>query len=97
MLKIFTKKDKRSKLEREIDSLLMKMSVEDPTSDAYLSMTKNLELLYKAKSYDKGSHISADTIMIVAGNLLGIVLILQYEKANIITSKALSFVLKGRV
>jgi len=41
--------------------------------------------------------VSPDTLLVVAGNLLGIVLILTYEKANIVVSKALNFVLKGRV
>jgi hypothetical protein len=34
---------------------------------------------------------------IIAGNLLGIVLILGYEKANIVTSKAIGFVIKGKL
>lgn len=41
--------------------------------------------------------ISPDTVLVVAGNLLGILLILTYEKADIITSKAINFILKGRV
>jgi hypothetical protein len=41
--------------------------------------------------------VSPDTIAVVAGNLLGIILILGYEKADVITTKALGFVLKGRV
>jgi len=41
--------------------------------------------------------ISPDTLLVVAGNLLGILLILNYEKADIITSKAMNFVLRGRV
>jgi len=41
--------------------------------------------------------VSPDTILIVTGNLLGILLILKYEKLDIITSKAIGFVLKGRV
>lgn len=41
--------------------------------------------------------VSPDTLLVVAGNLLGIVLILTYEKGNIITTKAINFILKGRV
>lgn len=97
MLKIFTKKDKRNKLEKEIESVLAKMSLVEPSTDEYQSMTKNLEVLYKAKSYEKDRHISADTIAVVVGNLVGIILILYYEKADIITSKALGHILRGRV
>jgi len=41
--------------------------------------------------------ITPDTLLVVTGNLLGIILILHHEKVDIITSKALGFVLRGRV
>ena len=41
--------------------------------------------------------ITPDTILVVGGNLVGILLILNFEKFDIVRSKALSFVLKGRV
>lgn len=88
---------KKTKLEIAIDSVLDKMSKLEPNSDEYTDMANNLEKLLKAKSYVKSKGISSDTMLVVAGNLLGIALILGYEKANIITTKALSFVLKGRV
>ncbi len=63
---------------------------------------KHWEVLSKSlEEYDKLAKsdwkVSPDTLLVVAGNLLGIVLILTYEKANIVVSKALNFVLKGRV
>lgn len=92
-----TRKKKQSKLEEEINSVLEEMSVLDKDSEEYETMLGNLETLYKAKSYEKPSGISADTLLIVGGNLVGIYLILNYEKLNIISSKAIGFVLKGRV
>ena len=41
--------------------------------------------------------ITPDTLLIAATNLVGIVLILNFEKLDIVRSKAMSFVLKGRV
>lgn len=40
--------------------------------------------------------VTPDTVLIVLCNLLGILLILKHEKIDIITSKALGFVMKGR-
>ncbi len=88
---------KRSKLENVIDSILDDMSKLKADSNEYSDMANNLEKLLKAKSYEKQKGISPDTIAIVAGNLIGIVLILKHEKIDIITSKALGFVLRGRV
>lgn len=60
------------------------------------------EVLKKALvEYDKLAEskwkISPDTLLVVAGNLVGILLILNFEKMDIIRSKAISFVLKGRL
>ena len=100
---IFTKKeDKRTDLEKEIDGLIKNLNtistIDSEDYEETLSKIERLatlkEKLDKAKVND--DKISKDTLVVVAGNLLGIGLILGYEKLNIITSKALSFVIRGR-
>ena len=91
-----TRKDKRTLLEKEIDSVIESMSAVDPDTDEYCKMAENLERLYRAKGNDRAG-ISSDTIAIIAGNLVGIAMILWHERAEIITTKALGFVIKGRV
>ena len=58
-------------------------------------------LIKSLEEYEKLSEnkwkINLDTLMVVAGNLFGILLILNFEKMDIVRSKAISFVLKGRV
>ena len=41
--------------------------------------------------------ITPDTLLIVTANIVGILLVLNYEKLDIVSSKALSFILKARV
>lgn len=91
-MKLFTKK--KTNLELEIDGVIETMTSIAPYSEEYNVAMNNLERLYKLKNERK---VKSDTVMIVAGNLLGILLILGYERANIITTKALGFVMKGRV
>ena len=93
----FTRKDKRTNLEKEIDRVLTFMDDVDPDTEDYVATSKNLLALYEAKSKETKKHISPDTIVVVMGNLLGIGLILIHEKTEIITTKALGFILKGRV
>lgn len=95
MLKLPEKK--KSKLDEEIDTCLEEMSSVSTASKEYGKMVRNLKQLYRLKREEKGRKVSPDTKAVIAGNLLGILLILGYEKANVITSKALGFVLKGRV
>lgn len=97
MFKPFRKRDKRTKLEKEIDDVLNEMIYQDKSSKEYAKNVEHLERLYKAKGYEKPSRISPDTMLIVAANLLGIILILKFEKLDTITSRAVQFVLKGRV
>ena len=92
---LFNKKNKVT-IDKEIDNLLSAMETVDPASDEYQTLAKNLETLAKAKSYDKQRYVDKTTLLYVAGNLLGIAIIVGYERAGVITSKALSFVLKGR-
>lgn len=92
-----TKRDKRTNLEKEIDRILAEAEFIKPNTQEYTEIAENLERLYKAKSYEKSRTVSPDTIAVIAGNLLGIALILGYEQSHVITSKALGFVLKGRV
>lgn len=41
--------------------------------------------------------ISPDTLVTVGGSLLTVLLILNFEKLNIVSTKALGFIIKGRV
>ena len=41
--------------------------------------------------------VSLDTLLVVFGNLAGILLILNFEKLDIVRSKAMNFVLKGKL
>jgi hypothetical protein len=91
------KQKKTNKLQETINSVLEQMSEVKAGSAEYAAMAKNLETLYSAQAKIKDCKISPDTIAVIAGNLLGIVLILGYEQKDIIRSKALGFVLKGRV
>ena len=60
------------------------------------SRLKDVEAELKQKELDDPKRVSLDTWAIIGSNLAGIVLILGYEKANVVTSKALGFVMKLR-
>ena len=83
-------------LETAIDDLLKQMSEMKGETEEYSLLADQLVKLYKLKEIDAPKRISPDTLAIVIGNLAGIAFIVAYEKANIVTSKALGFVLKLR-
>lgn len=94
MLK-FTRK--QTKLEQEIESIFEEMEELDLCSEEYELALSRLETLYELQGMAGKTSVSKDTMLIVGGNLLGILLILKYEDMNVLTSKALGFVIKGRV
>lgn len=96
-MKLFTKKDKRTALDKEIDAILEAMKKENPDTEAYTSATKNLEVLYKAKLSEKKDKVSKNTILLVGGNIAVVLLGLYFERFNVITTRALNYVLRGRV
>lgn len=86
-------------LDEVIDALQDNLLKEDPTTDNFSKIVDQLDKLYKIKSIKKKDEtgISKETLITVLGNLAGIVLILSFERAHVVTSKALGFVLKPRV
>lgn len=89
---------KKSKVDKLIEESLTYLEILSPDSEEYSNVLKTIERLNELKNDNKSRRrVSPDTIALIIGNLVGIGLILGYEKAGVITSKALGFVLKGRV
>lgn len=82
-----------------INDIQSKMLGLDPTSPEHKDLLDKLERLYKLQAPDKAKKsISTDALLAVAGNLLGIGLILGFEKGGMIfNTKALGFVTKTRI
>lgn len=83
---------RRKRLNRIINEQL-RILAEKAVTPAEIGLV--IELREKANVNKK--HISMDTVLIVGGNLAGILLILNFEKLSVLTSKAIPFVLKARI
>ena len=94
---MFAKSSERIKLEDEIKEVLSILREYDPASEEYAVVLDKLERLYGLKDEESKLLINLDNLIVVGGNLLGIILILNYEKLNIVTSKALSLIIRKRV
>lgn len=92
-----TKIIKPNKLDMEIDSVLEELQYHEKDSKEYAQILSQLEKLMKMQDMKKGRHLKPDTVAQIGANLAGIGLILNYEKLSVITTKAMSFVIKGRL
>lgn len=87
-------------LEAAINKVLAEMQTKPSIDPEYLEMRKNLEALYALKAVDyadKPKGLSADTLFLVGGNLVGILVLVGYERAHVMTSKAFSLLVKTPV
>lgn len=82
------------KLDEPVDAVLHEMQLYGPNSPEYAELLSHLERLVRIRKEDKRMPISSDTMAIVSGNLLGILIVVMYEQKHVMTSKAHAFLLK---
>lgn len=89
--------EKKKTISDEVRHVLEEMAKMKVGSAEYAAAVGNLEGLCKAKGSDATGKVSPDTLVVVAANLLGILLILNYERMNVVGTKAMSLLLRGRI
>jgi hypothetical protein len=95
-LSIIKKKAVKTQLDHAIEQLELDLQMTDGDSKEYAKKVKNLERLYVLKIKSDRQGISPDTIVIVLGNLLGILIVVGYERAHVIGSRAINMAGKLR-
>lgn len=65
-------------------------------ADEYEKHLAHVEKLHKMKAASQPDQVSLDTMVTVAANLIGIAMIIRHEHLNVITSKALSHIIKPK-
>lgn len=82
-------------LDEAINTALAQLDYVPAYSEEYAKIVNQITALTALKTTTSPPRVSPDTLALVLGNLLGIVIIVGHERAGIVTSKALSFVLKA--
>lgn len=95
MIKDYFKK-KPNMLEEEYKAVLEQLATLSADSKEYTTAVNNLKTLQEIRK-NQANCVDVNKMLSVGGNLLGIGLILNYERLNTITTKALGFVIKGRI
>lgn len=76
---------KRWTMQNEIDRVLETMKSQPVNTKEYKLAAENLKVLMETENKSK---ISADTIVLAATNIAGLLLVLNFERLGVITSKA---------
>lgn len=83
-------------IEQDLEHILAMLPITQPDSQEYAKLLTSAERLYGMLDRPKSTPISRETLVTVGANLLGILLIIKHEDVNVITSKALGFVIRTR-
>lgn len=89
-------KKKPNQLEEEYKAVLHQLATLSADSKEYTTAVNNLKTLQEIRR-NQANCVDVNKAMAVSGNLLGIAMILNFERVGTITSKALGFVIKGRI
>jgi hypothetical protein len=81
-------------LDEEIERLILELKNEKPDSEPYVKIVDNLKVLCEAREKKNPLQMNADTLLAIGANVIGLVIVLNFEKANIITSKAFGMLWK---
>lgn len=88
---------KKYSIEDEIDRVIVELSKMEPGSADYVTAVGNLEMLYSARSYKSSKTVSNESILTAATAIGQMLLMLNYERLNVLSTKAISFVFRGRL
>lgn len=88
-------KEEKFTLDREIERVLKEMSSMTPGTEQYKAKLEVVNRLCEARGIKSPRALSTDMIVSVVGNLLGILLVMNFEKTGVITTKAFSFIGRG--
>lgn len=83
-------------IDEEIKHILEHLEGLSPDSNEYTAAVKNLDTLCAARSYKSNTWLNYEVLIPAAVNILGILLVLNYEKLGIVTSKAMGMVGRGK-
>jgi hypothetical protein len=86
---------KQQQLENEKQLREEELTLKERETEANVRL-REAETNLKIKDVVTPDRVSKDTLAIIGANLAGIVLIIGYEKFNVVTSKALGFIQKLR-
>jgi len=93
MLKYFFRRN-RQHLDDQIAVVLEEMERKGPLTDEYQELLTLLERLNELKTSDRQKPVSRDTMLMVAGNLLGIGVIALVEQYHPMMSKGFTQIIK---
>ena len=94
---MFTKDKNIAGIETVIGLVTEELTKTKPGTPEFDKISEQLDRLNKIASSRKSDPVSKDGLLAVLANITGIALIINHERLNVITTKAIGFIAKSRV
>lgn len=79
-------------IDKEIERLANQLGNMSPVEKDYATVVDNLKVLCEAREKKNDRVISSEALLTAAVNIIGILAVLNFEKAGVITSKAFNLI-----
>ncbi len=84
----------KTEYDEEIQRVIARLTELDPSSEDYKKASEALKNLSEARSKRAASLIDANSALAILSNILGIVLILNYEQLHVLNTRAFQLLKK---
>jgi hypothetical protein len=81
-------------IEKAIDALLSELESESAVTEDYAKMVNQLSKLHEMKTKESPRRPSPDALVSAAASIFGILLIVNYERIHVVTTRALGLIPK---
>ncbi len=96
MRRPFFRNEKITPVDSLIEGVLDEMRMMGVDSEEYPKLMTYLERLYEVKAKERKDPVSHDTVALIVGNLMGILLIVAYEQKHVMTSKGFTQIIRPK-
>jgi hypothetical protein len=93
---LFAGPEEQSQLDAAMNKAFSELDKKEVGSEDYAKILEYTVKLHRMKVDEKPSKVSPDTVLTVAANLLGILLIIRHEHVNVITSRAMDKLIRPK-
>jgi hypothetical protein len=83
-----------SHLDTVIDRILSELDQLDPASEQYATVVNQLVKLHSMKTHEGPKRVSPDALVAAGASLLGIIIMVNYERVHVFTTRALGILPK---
>ena len=87
---------RKSIFDKPIENVMNELDRKDPGTDDYDKLLHRAARLTKLRERERSNRVNPETAWMVAGNIIGILVIVAYEQKHVMASRGMNFILRPK-